>query len=109
MVRVLRREGHTVREADNGRRGIELFQQLRPALVISDIVMPDVEGIETIQQMRREAPAMPILAISGGSNQALYLRAAAGLGATASLEKPFDHEQLRVIVSLLLEQARESS
>jgi DNA-binding response OmpR family regulator len=102
VAHVLRRAGHTVREAENGKLGLKLFQQQQPALVICDIVMPDGEGIETIQQMRLEAPTMPILAISGGSSQALYLRMAAGLGATASLEKPFDHEQLTAAVETLL-------
>jgi CheY-like chemotaxis protein len=102
IARVLRRNDHAVLEADSGRQGLKMFQEFRPALVICDIVMPNIDGIETIRQMRRDAPAMPILAISGGSNQSLYLRAATGLGATASLEKPFDHEQLTAAMAELL-------
>jgi CheY-like chemotaxis protein len=102
--RVLTPHGHVVHEAANGRLGIEMFHRLQPALVISDIVMPESEGIETIQQIRSEAPEVPILAISGGSNQSLYLRAATSLGATASLEKPFEPDDLVAAVEKLLRQ-----
>ena len=100
--RVLQPLGHIVHEAADGRAGLELFRRQRPALVISDIVMPDGEGIETIRQMRREAPETPILAISGSVNQSLYLRAATGLGASASLEKPFAPDDLAAAVESLL-------
>ena len=102
LTRVLHAAGHTVREAEDGRGGIAEFRRERPALVISDIVMPDVEGIETILTLREEAPTMPIIAISGGSGDTLYLRAATGLGATASLRKPFTTEALTTLVCKLL-------
>ena len=57
LSRVLKGAGHTVQEANDGKEGIALFHRTRPALVITDIVMPDTEGIETIQELRREAPA----------------------------------------------------
>src|SRR5579872_2372438 len=87
ISRILTGAGHAVHEAANGRLGIELFRQVRPALVITDIVMPDMEGIETIRALRADAPSLPILAISGGSHP-VYLRAATELGAMAALEKP---------------------
>jgi CheY-like chemotaxis protein len=102
LARVLKGAGHTVHEAKNGRKGIELFHQIHPALVITDIVMPDTEGIETIRELRGEAPALPILAISGGANLALYLEFAAELGATASLAKPFGNDELLSVVEKLL-------
>ena len=101
LTRILTGAGHTVREAENGRDGIAEFQRRHAALVISDIVMPDVEGIETILALRREQADIPIIAISGGSDP-LYLRAASGLGATASLEKPFHPDQLLALVDGLL-------
>jgi CheY-like chemotaxis protein len=100
--RVLKPLGHVVHEAANGKEGLALFRKLRPALVVSDIVMPDTEGIETIRALRQEDATIPILAISGGSAPSLYLRAATNLGASASLEKPFDLERLRVVVAELL-------
>src|SRR5207245_1857053 len=98
IARVLRGAGHTVHEAAGGRDGIDLFRQVLPALVITDIVMPDMEGIEMIRELRREAPTIPILAISG-SGQPLYLRAATGLGATESLVKPFRRDELLAVVA----------
>jgi DNA-binding NtrC family response regulator len=107
LTRILNAAGHAVREAEDGRDGIDSFRRQRPALVISDIVMPDIEGIETIRTLREEAPAMPIIAISGGSGDSLYLRAATGLGATASLDKPFAAEVMTALVAKLLADAAE--
>ena len=101
LTRILTGAGHTVREAENGRDGIAEFQRQRAALVISDIVMPDVEGIETILTLRGEEPEIPIIAISGGSDP-VYLRAAGKLGATATLEKPFLPNQLLALIDGLL-------
>jgi CheY-like chemotaxis protein len=101
IARILNGAGHIVHEADNGRDGIGLFRQVHPALVITDIVMPDMEGIEIIRELQKEAPAIPILAISGGSPP-VYLRAATGLGATAALAKPFSTEALLTAVGNLL-------
>ena len=81
--RILTGAGHTVREAENGRDGVALFGQQRSAVVITDIVMPDMGG------SRRSS----IIAISGGSDP-LYLQAAGKLGATAVLRKPFSPDKL---------------
>jgi CheY-like chemotaxis protein len=101
LTRILQSAGHTAHQAENGRDGIELFRQERPALVISDIVMSGMGGIETIRELRRDDPAVPIIAISGGSDP-IYLRAATALGATASLEKPFSAGDLLALVDRLL-------
>ena len=97
---ILKEGGHTVREADNGRSGLAEFRQLRPALVICDIIMPDTEGIETILTLRREDPAIPIIAISGGDRG--HLKLAAKLGATATVGKPFLPNSLLSLVDALL-------
>lgn len=102
LVRVLTKMGHVVHEAANGNEGLELFRRLNPALVICDIVMAEGEGIETIREMRGEAPSMPIVAISGGSATALYLRSALALGASAALGKPFRSSELIALVTDLL-------
>jgi DNA-binding response OmpR family regulator len=101
ISRILRGAGHTVREATDGRSGLELFSQAAPALVITDLVMPDKEGIETIKEIRTKNLSIPILAISGGDTS-IFLRAAIGLGATASLEKPFAADELLAVVTELL-------
>lgn len=104
ISRILRKAGHTVREAADGCIGLQMCRERRPALVITDIVMPVGEGIETIQALRQSGEALPILAISGNS-PALYLRAATGLGATAALAKPFRADDLLAVVANLLNDA----
>lgn len=102
ISRILRGAGHAVREAENGSEGLRLFEQLRPELVVTDIFMPETEGIQTIRTMHRAAPTMPILAVSGDSG-AVFLRAATELGAMAALEKPFSPDQLLGAVTKLLQ------
>lgn len=102
MARILGAAGHVVLEAADGRSGLRLFRAARPGLVITDIVMPEQEGIETIRIIAREAPEIPILAISGSAGPG-YLRMATSLGATAKLEKPFGAGELLAVVAELLE------
>jgi CheY-like chemotaxis protein len=106
LSRVLTSAGHTVHEAADGHAGLALFQQVHPALVITDIVMPEMEGIETIRELRRNGSPVPILAISGGAAPPLYLHAATGLGATAALPKPFAPDDLLRAVTELLGTAK---
>lgn len=101
LIRVLEGAGHTVHEANNGGEGLALFRRVHPLLVITDLVMPDTEGLETIRELRGEAPTTPIVAISGGSLP-VYLRAATAFGATAALAKPFVADELLSTVTDLL-------
>jgi len=101
LTRILTGAGHTVREAENGRDGVEAFARQRADMVITDIVMPDMEGLETILSLRRENPTLPIIAISGDTDP-VYLRAAGSLGATGSLRKPFSPNSLRELVEAML-------
>jgi DNA-binding response OmpR family regulator len=100
IARVLGDEGHDVTVAQDGNDGLKQFRVERPALVISDILMPEKEGIETILEIRREAPSIPILAISGGDT---FLDIATKLGASGSLSKPFRNAELIEVVNRLLE------
>lgn len=104
LTRTLTAAGHTVHEAANGADAIALFRRVRPPLVITDIVMPGKEGIETILELRREAPAVAILAISGGgqNHSMSYLEFATKLGADAALPKPFGAAALIETVNRLL-------
>src|SRR4051812_47444675 len=88
--------GYEVTTAPDGRSGMELFSSAQPDLVITDIIMPDQEGIETIREIRRLHPSMPIIAMSGGgrARNADFLRIAKALGANATLAKPFDGAEL---------------
>lgn len=102
LVRALSKAGHAVHEASNGEDGLELFRRVHPELVITDIVMPDMEGIELIGKLRQEASTIPIVAISG-SITPVYLQAARGLGANATLAKPFQIDELLGVVGRLLD------
>ena len=106
MARTLTGEGHLVHEAENGIAGLAAFDRFRPELVITDMIMPEKEGIETIRHLRQLAPTLPILAISGTGNRTFFLHVAIALGADASLEKPFYPAQLRKLVRDLLNPAR---
>jgi YesN/AraC family two-component response regulator len=94
--RFLVAEGYEVRVAEDGVEGIEIFREMRPDVVITDIVMPNKEGLETIGEMKKINPDARILAISGGGyNPAeIYLRNAQLLGADAILMKPFRVQSL---------------
>jgi DNA-binding response OmpR family regulator len=104
LTRTLSRAGHEVIEASDGREGAELFRAHRPQVVITDIVMPKQEGIETILELRRDAPTTPIIAISGGGQTQgmTYLDFASKLGADAVLSKPFRPTELVQLVSKIL-------
>lgn len=93
----LEREGHSVIEATNGVEGIETYRKQPTDLVITDIIMPEKEGIETIKDISREFPGIKIIAMSGGSHHlapTLMLEVARCLGAIRTLTKPFTYEEL---------------
>ncbi|WP_119421607.1 response regulator [Desertibaculum subflavum] len=88
--------GHQLDEAENGADGLDRAAAAPPDLVITDLIMPEREGIETILALRRMAPDLPIIAISGGGRigPGDLLAAAKRLGATTTLRKPFDDVEL---------------
>lgn len=83
-------------EASNGVEGIELFRQHKVDLVITDIIMPEKEGIGVIREIREINPKARILAMSGGgrTNNFEFLKHARTLGASATIQKPFSRKQL---------------
>jgi DNA-binding response OmpR family regulator len=103
LRRWLEREGLSVIEAEDGEVGIRLFREHSPEVVITDIIMPQKEGIETIMDLRREFSSAKIIAISGGGTamtSGACLHLAARLGAARAFSKPLD-------MSRLLEAVRE--
>jgi two-component system chemotaxis response regulator CheY len=100
----LERAGHAVEEAGNGAEGMLRYRSAPADLVITDVFMPDQDGIETIQQLREEFPDARILAISGGSvgGASGTLTDAMLLGANATLAKPFTIDQLTSAVAGIL-------
>jgi DNA-binding response OmpR family regulator len=102
--RILERDGHQVSEAANGEKGLQVFRAEGADVVVTDLIMPDKEGIETILDLRAEAPGVRILAMSGGDGlDKGRLEDAQSLGADASLSKPFTVDQLRQAVRELLD------
>ena len=95
--------GHDVIQALDGRQGVELSRVSSFDIVVTDLVMPQQEGMETIAILRREQPNLPIIAISGGlPNSDLYLEIAGKIGARRVLQKPFAVSALIAIISEVL-------
>ena len=96
LRRILEHAGYTVEEAANGDIGTKLFKANLPDLVITDIIMPEKEGIETIRDLRRIHPSVKIVAISGGGRvgPSDYLNAARMLGAKKTFTKPFSRQEI---------------
>jgi len=101
---ILEREGYEVICAADGDQGLRAFASTSPQLVITDIIMPDKEGLETIMEIRARDAATPIIAMSGGGRvgNADFLQMAARLGADEVLPKPFEREDLIGAVRRLL-------
>lgn len=104
MSEMLRLEGHSVTVAENGRRAVERIQIDSFDLVITDLIMPEKEGLETIADIRKYCGDLPIIAISGGGRvgPADYLETARFIGANVALAKPFGRQELIRAVSDLL-------
>ena len=103
--KVLLHAGYEVLVAENGQEGVELFRQDPCDLVVTDMVMPVKDGLQTILDLRVEAPELPIVAISGGGNisKERYLAVAGYLDRVVTVGKPFTVDTLTAAVEQLLE------
>lgn len=108
LRRIVASAGHTVLEASDGREGLALFNSQPPDVVITDIIMPEKEGIETIIELRRSSHGSKILAISGGGHAGKidFLTVAKKLGADLVLQKPIRAAELLNAVASLVAPAR---
>ncbi|HLP72390.1 MAG TPA: response regulator [Bacteroidales bacterium] len=104
IKKMLEKAGHEVDIALNGKEGMELFDKHKPDLVITDIIMPEKEGLETIIALRKNYPDLKIIAISGGGRIGPdgYLPGAKLLGANAVFTKPLMQKEFIQAVSDLL-------
>jgi two-component system, chemotaxis family, chemotaxis protein CheY len=104
LALVLEEAGHTILTASSGADGARMFRDLRPDLVVTDMVMPRSDGIQAIQTIRGDDPAARIIAISGDSSpgQGDYLKQAMQSGAMAALPKPFEADEFLSIVNSCL-------
>ena len=96
LRKILERAGYEVEPAPDGKAGIESYRERRADLVITDIIMPEKEGLETIMELRLEFPDVKIVAMSGGGaiGPEYYLKTAKALGALRTLRKPIERDDL---------------
>ncbi|MGQ9916415.1 MAG: response regulator [Bryobacteraceae bacterium] len=94
---MLEMAGYSVSEAENGKEAMRVLRAEGADLILTDLVMPEQEGIETIKALRQEYPDLKVIAMSGAFGGD-YLRIAAYLGAHATLPKPIQLETLLKLV-----------
>lgn len=105
LRRILEMNGYEVLSAANGQKGVELFHQYPCDLVITDMVMPIKDGLQTILDLRSIAPYLPVIAISGGGaiSKERYLAVAGYLDNVLTIAKPFAIEDITEAVRKLLQ------
>jgi YesN/AraC family two-component response regulator len=103
-------EGFNVLTASDGKEGLNLFNENQVDLVITDIIMPNKDGIETIIKMKKICPDIKIIAISGGghAHPKYYLDTSKGLGVQYTFQKPFKTSDLVEAVHELLKEEKTS-
>ena len=89
---ILESAGHQVTEATNGVEGAQLYTRENPDLVITDIMMPEQDGVETLLALRAENPAVRVIVVTGEEKEFLHI--VEDFGAWATLTKPFDRTTL---------------
>jgi YesN/AraC family two-component response regulator len=104
LGQTLEREGYGIVKASNGKEGIKLYRENPIDLIVTDIIMPEKEGIETIFELKKDFPDIKIIAISGGGRiePEEYLDIAKKMGAQRTLAKPVTREDLLNAVRELL-------
>jgi two-component system OmpR family response regulator len=104
MARAFSRAGYATRTAENGRQALELIKSYRPDLVVTDIVMPEMEGIGAIMAIKQLADPPKVIAMSGDGpgGRCNYLKWAKHLGADEVLSKPFSLEEMLGLASQLI-------
>ena len=107
LAEALSAQGYTITQAADGDEGVKMFKAWPTDLVLTDVVMPNKEGIATVRELRRAKPDLGIIAMSGGlaSDAPLYLQLAGGLGADRTLQKPFPLSVLLQAVNEVLAMA----
>lgn len=105
LATMLEADRHRVSLAADGEEGLRMASQLNPDLIITDILMPKLDGIELVLALKRQGKNMPVLAISGGRRSIsaeFNLNSASLLGVAATMSKPFSRDELRRTLDQLL-------
>jgi DNA-binding response OmpR family regulator len=104
LKQTFERAGYEVTTASNGRVGLQLYHRKSFDVVITDLIMPEMEGIETITSLRKSNPKVQVIAISGGGRHRPedYLEIAQKLGAKKTFTKPLDRQKLVAAVQELV-------
>jgi DNA-binding response OmpR family regulator len=96
--------GFEVYEAADGEKGLALLQNVACNVVITDLLMPNKEGIETCRELRASNPEIEIIAISGAAEAPTYFAILKHMGVRAALYKPFSRDELLATVNSLLDE-----
>ena len=105
LVKILQNDGHTVAVAGDGVEALNLLKTLRPNLIITDVLMPKMDGIEVIIALSHASHGVPIIAMSGGRRSVtaeFTLSSAEMMGVSATLAKPFSRADLRLAIKQAL-------
>jgi len=104
LRKLLESKGYTVSEASNGAEGIKQYHEHPVDLILTDLIMPEKEGLETIMHLKKENPNIKIIAMSGGGKMTPgeYLPLAEKFGAIQTFEKPIRREELLNAIENLL-------
>jgi two-component system response regulator FlrC len=101
-VEILRRSGYAPQGVPSARDALELLDQEAFDLVVSDVVMPEMTGVEFLYELRRRRPDLPVVLMTGGSQEPERTTKAVELGASVLLYKPFSQAELRAAVASAL-------
>ncbi|MFT5534839.1 MAG: CheY-like chemotaxis protein [Burkholderiaceae bacterium] len=105
LVHMLKKDGHEVTMASDGMEAMQLLGTLQPDLILTDILMPHMDGVEIILALSQRSSNIPIIAMSGGRraiSSEFNLESASLLGVKAVLAKPFSHADLRREIGAML-------
>lgn len=105
LAQMLSQDAHRVTVSGDGEEGLRLVGQVKPDLIITDILMPRKDGIETIIELARTHSNIPVIAVSGGRRSLsaeFNLESASLLGVKATLAKPFARADLRQAIAKAL-------
>jgi YesN/AraC family two-component response regulator len=104
LKKLFEKNGYEVIGARDGNQGIKLFKEHSPDIIITDLIMPGKEGLETIREIKALNASIKIIAMSGGGvgNPEMYLEIAKKFGAQHSFRKPINNETLLLTVKKLL-------